>query len=81
MGVNTGVAYVGAVGEGEQVELTAMGDPVNVAARLASAAGPAELLVTESTAREASLETSGLEQRTLALKGKSESTKVYVLHA
>ena len=81
IGINTGVAYVGAVGEGEQVELTAMGDPVNVAARLASAAGPRELLVTESTAGEASLETSGLEQRTLALKGKSESTTVYVLHA
>ena len=80
VGVNTGVAYVGAVGEGEQVELTAMGDPVNVAARLASAAGPAELLVTESAAREASLDTSRLEQRVLDLKGKSESTKVYVLH-
>lgn len=81
IGINTGVAYVGAVGEGEQVELTAMGDPVNVAARLASAAGPREMLVAESTAGEASLETSGLEQRTLDLKGKSESTNVYVLHA
>ena len=81
IGVNTGVAYVGAVGDGEHVELTAMGDPVNVAARLASSAGPTELLLTESTAREASLETAGLEQRTLELKGKSESTRVYVLHA
>jgi adenylate cyclase len=81
IGVNTGIAYVGTVGEGEQVELTAMGDPVNVAARLASAAGPTELLVTESTAREASLVTAGLEQRVLDLKGKSESTTVYVLHA
>jgi len=35
----------------------------------------------ETTAREAELETTGLEQRTLELKGKSESTKVYVLHA
>ncbi len=46
VGVHTGVAFVGSVGVDANVDLTAMGDPVNVAARLASAAGPDEVLVT-----------------------------------
>ncbi|MGH2489464.1 MAG: adenylate/guanylate cyclase domain-containing protein, partial [Candidatus Limnocylindria bacterium] len=78
-GVNTGVAFVGAVGEGSQVEFTALGDPVNVAARLASAAGPGELLVTAAAAASAHLADAGLEHRSLALKGKSQPTDVVVL--
>ena len=77
IGLNTGVAYVGAVGTAEHVEFTALGDPVNVAARLASAAAAGELLVATATARAAGLESG--EPRTLALKGKSASTDVVVL--
>ena len=80
-GVNTGVAYVGTVGDGEMVDLTAMGDPVNVTARLASAAGAGELLVTAAAAAAAGLTEAGLEHRSLGLKGKSETTEVVVLHA
>jgi adenylate cyclase len=79
-GVHTGVAYVGTVGDGEMVDLTAMGDPVNVTARLASAAGAGELLVSLDAARAAGLDATSLEHRSLALKGKSESTEVVVLH-
>lgn len=78
-GVNTGVAYVGAVGEGDLVELTALGDPVNVAARLASEASGGELLVTATAAASAHLADAGLEHRSLALKGKTERTEVVVL--
>jgi adenylate cyclase len=78
-GVNTGVAWVGSVGEGSQVEFTALGDPVNVAARLASAAGVGELLVSAAAAASAQLADVGLEHRSLALKGKSEPTDVVVL--
>jgi adenylate cyclase len=79
-GVHTGVAYVGTVGEGEMVDLTAMGDPVNVTARLASVAGAGELLVSLDAARAASLDATAFEHRSLALKGKSEATEVVVLH-
>jgi adenylate cyclase len=79
VGVHTGVAYVGTVGEGTNVDLTAMGDPVNVTARLASAAGAGELLVTLEAAAAAELDASGVERRSLALKGKSETTDVLVL--
>ena len=81
VGVHTGVAYVGTVGEGTNVDLTAMGDPVNVTARLASAAGAGELLVTLDAAAAAGLDAGGLERRSLALKGKSEATEVLVLGA
>ena len=79
VGVNTGVAFVGTVGDGDAVELTALGDPVNVAARLASAAGAGEVLVTLAAAEAGELQLEGLEHRRLELKGKSEATEVVVL--
>lgn len=81
IGVNTGMAYVGAVGTAEHVEFTALGDAVNVTARLASAAGSGELLVTRSAAESAGLAIAGLEQRQLELRGKTETTDVLVLDA
>jgi adenylate cyclase len=44
-GIHTGMAFVGVVGGGEKIDFTALGDTVNVAARLGSVAGPGELLV------------------------------------
>jgi adenylate cyclase len=80
VGVNTGLAYVGAVGAGDRVDFTAMGDPVNVAARLASAAGKCELLVTLAAAQSAHIVDPLAERRNLDLKGKSEPIEVLVLH-
>ena len=77
-GVNTGVAYVGTVGDGDMVEITALGDPVNVASRLSSAAAAGELLVSKAAATAAGLTDVGLEHRSLALKGKTEPTEVVV---
>ena len=78
-GVPSGVVFVGTVGDGAHVELTALGDPVNVAARLASAAGAGEILVTLTAARAAKLTEDGLERRDLELKGKSAPTSVLVM--
>jgi len=61
--------------------MTALGDIVNVTARLASAAGPGEILVNDRAAQRAGLETGSLEQRRLQLKGKTQPTIVHVLHA
>jgi adenylate cyclase len=79
VGVTSGISFVGAVGSGEKVDMTAMGDNVNIAARLASAAGAGELLVTVEAAQAADLPDDGLEHRSLALKGKSEPTQVLVV--
>jgi adenylate cyclase len=81
IGVHTGVAYVGAVGEAPSTVITALGDTVNVAARLASAAGPGELLLSLDAARSAQIEGDPGERRDLELKGKSERVPVLVLGA
>jgi adenylate cyclase len=78
-GVHTGVAYVGAVGLAQAREFTALGDPVNVAARLASAAGPGELLVSEHAFHEADLDLGETERRHLELRGKTEPIDVRVV--
>lgn len=77
-GVHTGVAYVGAIGD-TVTDFTALGDSVNVTARLASAAGPGEILVSSAAADAAGLDRS-LESRTLTLRGRIEPLDVRVLH-
>ena len=76
VGVASGLAFVGSVGSGSHVDLTAFGDPANVASRLASAAAPGEVLVTLDAATVAGLDVSGLERRDLVLKGKAALTSV-----
>jgi adenylate cyclase len=80
IGINTGEAFVGVVGTAEHIEFTALGDNVNVTARLASAAGKGEILITDATVDAARLDaTEALERRSLDLRGKTESTDVVVL--
>jgi len=81
VGIHTGRAYFGAVSSNDGlVELTALGDAVNTAARLASQAGTGEVVISESTAQKAGLDTTNLEKRTLELKGKSSPMDVWVMH-
>lgn len=80
VGVNTGKAYFGVVGTGDDlVEITALGDEVNVAARLASQAGVGEIVISERTMKQADLDKGNLEKRTLELKGKSAAMDAWVL--
>jgi adenylate cyclase len=81
VGVHTGIAYVGTVSgtEGTVADLTALGDAVNTTARLASKAGPGEVLISETAYAAAGLNLGDLEQRQLELKGKSELVNVRVL--
>lgn len=80
VGVNTGVAYFGTVGrEDNMIDITALGDEVNVAARLASNATAGEILLSESTVVGAGLGVSELEKRTINLKGKGKPIDVWVM--
>lgn len=82
VGVHTGQAFVGVVGEeASTMDFTALGDNVNIAARLASEAGPGEILVSETACSAAHLFVENLELRQLELKGKSEAIDAYVLQA
>jgi adenylate cyclase len=80
-GVHTGVAYVGVVGEADTHDFTALGDPVNTASRLASEAGPGEIVVSAAAAEAAQLDTTGLEARTLTLRGRDETVDAWVTRA
>ena len=61
-GVHTGEAFVGVVGSAEKTDFTALGDTVNIAARLGGAAGPGELLVSRTTWDQAGLGVPGAER-------------------
>jgi adenylate cyclase len=76
-GVHTGLAYVGSIGD-TVTDFTALGDSVNVTARLASAAADGEILVSADAADAAGLDPS-LEARTLSLRGRTEPLDVRVL--
>ena len=81
VGVHTGVAYVGTVQgtEGAVTDFTALGDSVNVAARLGSTAKPGEALISDVTYAAAGLKLGYLERRQLELKGKADPVSVRVL--
>jgi adenylate cyclase len=68
-GVHTGSAFVGIVGKGESSDFTALGDPVNIAAHLASQAAIGEILLTDPVGEGAGLLDDGLERRHVLLKG------------
>ena len=79
VGVHTGLAYVGAVGAGGGVpDITVLGDTVNTASRIASQAGPGELLFSEAAREGAKLPSAGLETRHLSLKGRTDPIDVWV---
>ena len=81
VGVHTGDAYVGVVGgaDGNPTDFTALGDNVNITARLASQAGAGEFLISDAAYNAAGLDLGSLERRQLEFKGKSEPTGVHVL--
>ena len=81
VGVHTGVAFVGRVGEGDACDFTAVGDAVNTTARLASSASAGEILVSRAAAESSHLDSTGLESRTLSLRGRDELVEALVARA
>jgi adenylate cyclase len=81
-GVHTGVAYVGAVGSDSTVaDFTALGDAVNVTARLASLAGAGEALISEAAYTASGSDLGDLERRELSVKGRDAPLAVRVFRA
>lgn len=81
VGVHTGVAWVGSIARvsGSAADFTALGDNVNVTARLASNAKAGEVLISDSAYAASGLDLGDLEHRQLELKGKSEPIGVRIL--
>jgi adenylate cyclase len=83
VGVHTGVVYIGTVtGVAAGVEdVRVLGDGVNTTARLASAAGPGEALISDAAAAAAGIDLASYERRDLTLKGKAAPVSVRVMRA
>ncbi|MDX1613611.1 MAG: adenylate/guanylate cyclase domain-containing protein [Candidatus Promineifilaceae bacterium] len=79
-GVHTGVSYVGTVGsQAGAMDLTALGDVPNVAARLAGQAAIGEVVISNTVCLAAELNPDKLEERQLFLKGRTEPVEAHVL--
>lgn len=80
VGVHAGRAFFGSVGTPDGLsDITAVGEEVNLAARLGAQAAAGEILISERALRAAGLEAMDLEPRTLELKGIGEPVRVRVL--
>ena len=81
IGVHAGIAYFGAMGASDGLtEISAIGDEVNLAARLASKASPGEIIASQQALNAAGIDGTDLEARSLELKGISEPVVARVMH-
>jgi adenylate cyclase len=81
IGVHAGVAYFGSMGTTEGLtDISAKGEEVNTAARLASKAAIGEIIVSEQALKKTDIDKSALDSRSLELKGISEPVLVRVMH-
>ena len=78
VGIHSGLAYVGIIGSAQDRDFSALGDVVNVAARLGSVAKAGELLISTDAAHAAAV-TSGAAPHLLELKGRHEPLEVISL--
>ena len=77
IGLNYGEAFAGNIGSERRLEYTVIGDTVNTASRLCSAAAPREILISDEFRRVLRKPPKLEEQEPMELKGKSQPVPVY----
>jgi adenylate cyclase len=77
IGINTGTAVYGNIGSPQRMDLTVVGDSVNIAARLETHAPPGGILISDKTYEKVKSLVRVSEWEPITVKGKSEPIKVY----
>jgi len=77
IGINTGTVVTGAIGSSRALQYTAIGDAVNVAARLCSAAQPDQLLISQDTYSKVQANVAAVRLPPVKVKGKEKPLDVY----
>ena len=77
MGINRGVVVSGNIGSRDMMDYTVIGDTVNLGARLCSAAGPGEILVSSSVWEETQKKYKYKKLDPILVKGKKDKIKIY----
>lgn len=77
VGLNTGLVVVGTIGTDYKFEYTAMGDAINLAARMQSSADPNTIFITENTHRLVPALFEFEDKGNMEIKGKAEPVHVY----
>ena len=80
-GIASGWAHIGRVGSDDNRDYTAIGNVVNLAARLEAKAGPGEIIVDQSTYEKIAADFSDVSAERLTLKGFRDPVPAYRLHA
>lgn len=76
-GINTGEAIVGNIGSERRMEYTAIGDMVNVAARVEGETEGSQIFITEETFKELGNKVTVKKLKPVSLKGKSTKVQIY----
>lgn len=76
IGIDSGIAFVGNVGGEEILDFTALGDPVNTAARIQAFAGPGQIFVGERAFSAVADHYPDVKPFTLTVKGKKDPLQV-----
>ncbi len=80
-GLNSGMAFVGAIGEGDNLDFSAIGDTVSIAAKLGAAATAGEALISIATWKRIGGPIAKSRLRTVPIPGKLHPVEAVIIRA
>ncbi len=82
IGVNSGIMVAGNLGSSDRMEYTVIGDPVNMASRLASAAEADQIIVLEEFYNQPSIQSriSAQEHKVIRVRGKEAPVSTWIIN-